>query len=202
MVTHPDVFRKAQSEVDQVVGQGRLPDFDDRLSLPYLDKILKELYRWNPPLPLAFPHSLMEDDEYHGYRIPKGTMILPNIWAMTHDENIHSNPEDFIPERFDEMDNLTAASKDPHKTVFGFGRRVCPGEKFADISIWLAIASILAVFDISTERDSSNSPIIPPVSFQPGITSYPVDFKCRIVPRSSEVVNMLSEMTQDADAGY
>lgn len=79
MAIHPDVFQKAQSDVDQVVGQGRLPGLCDRLSLPYLDKILNELYRWNP-LPLAFLRSRWRIMNVKA----KGTIILsgPNICRL------------------------------------------------------------------------------------------------------------------------
>ena len=46
MTLHPEVYKKAQDEMDRVVGDGRLPDFDDRESLPYLECILKETYRY------------------------------------------------------------------------------------------------------------------------------------------------------------
>ena len=46
MVLYPNVFKKAQKEIDDVVGNERLPDFDDRKSLPYLECVIKELYRW------------------------------------------------------------------------------------------------------------------------------------------------------------
>lgn len=45
MVRHPEVYRKAQEELDRVVGSERLPDFDDRDSLPYLNAVIKEVYR-------------------------------------------------------------------------------------------------------------------------------------------------------------
>lgn len=53
MVIHPEVFIKAQQELDHVVGQERLPDFHDQDSLPYIDAIVKETLRWNPVVPLG-----------------------------------------------------------------------------------------------------------------------------------------------------
>ena len=53
MVLNPDVQRKAQRELDQVVGPHRLPDFADQPSLPYVDAIVKETLRWNPVVPLG-----------------------------------------------------------------------------------------------------------------------------------------------------
>ena len=53
MVLHPDVQAKAQADIDRVVCQDRLPDFDDRPALPYLDVILHETLRWYPVAPIG-----------------------------------------------------------------------------------------------------------------------------------------------------
>lgn len=53
MVLHPDIQRKAQAEIDVVVGQNRLPAFADRSKLPYIDAIIREVLRWRPPVPLG-----------------------------------------------------------------------------------------------------------------------------------------------------
>ena len=80
MVLFPDVQKKAQDEIDHIVGGNRLPSFGDKSSLPYISRIVLECLRWNPVTPLGVAHCLTEDDEYNGYRIPKGSTILPNIW--------------------------------------------------------------------------------------------------------------------------
>jgi len=72
MTLHPEVQRKAQAEIDTVVGTSRLPTFEDRTSLPYVEAIYREVLRWSPPLPMGAPHSLTEDDYFNGYFIPKG----------------------------------------------------------------------------------------------------------------------------------
>lgn len=81
MTLHPEILHQAQAEIDRVLEPGRLPNFDDRANLPYLECIIRELYRWNPASPLAVPHKLIQDDEYEGYTIPAGTTIIPNIWC-------------------------------------------------------------------------------------------------------------------------
>ena len=80
MAMHPAVQQKAQEELDRVVGGDRLPDFDDRNSLPYVNALLKEVLRWHIVLPLGVPHRATADDEYNGYFIPKGTIVFSNIW--------------------------------------------------------------------------------------------------------------------------
>jgi cytochrome P450 len=72
MVTHPEVQRIAQEEIDRVVGNNRLPDFNDRRSLPYIEALYHEVMRYSPPLPLGVPHGITEDDVYEGYFLPKG----------------------------------------------------------------------------------------------------------------------------------
>ena len=53
MLLHPDVVQKAHEEIDRVVGRDRLPTFQDRDNLPYVDCVLKEVLRWNPAAPLS-----------------------------------------------------------------------------------------------------------------------------------------------------
>ena len=74
MAMYPDIQREAQKELDRVIGANRLPEFDDRDSLPYLNALLKEVMRWHTIAPIAVPHSTVADDEYNGYFIPKGRL--------------------------------------------------------------------------------------------------------------------------------
>lgn len=83
MVLFPDIQQKAQDEIDSVVGTNRLPAFADKSSLPYISCIVWECLRWNPVTPMSLSHFTTEDDEYKGYRIPKGSTVLPNVWYST-----------------------------------------------------------------------------------------------------------------------
>lgn len=200
MVLHPEVCRKAQAEIDRVLGNERFPDLEDRESLPYLECILKELYRFNPPLPLGIPHQLTEDDRYHDFEIPKGSMIISNIWSMAHSADAYAEPEVFRPERFEEMDVETAHIKDPRKYVYGFGRRICPGRYLADSSLWLAVANMLAAFDFLKARDATGKEIIPEPFFFHGAVSHVKDFPCNIRPRSRMVADMILQRGAGATA--
>ena len=80
MLMHPDVQKKAQEELDIIVGPDRLPQSDDRPSLPYIEAMVREGFRWQPVGPLGVPHISVADDEYRGYSIPKGTPVLANTW--------------------------------------------------------------------------------------------------------------------------
>lgn len=180
MTLFPEVQRKAQAEIDAVIGSDRLPTFEDRPNLPYVDALVKEVLRWHPVAPMGLPHVTSADDVYEGMFIPKGTMLIPNIWLFMHDPATFKNPDTFTPERFLGPN----PEPDPHTLCFGFGRRVCPGRELADASVYLSVAMALAVFDISKKRDASGSVIEPTVRFTPGIISHPAEFKCEIKPRS------------------
>lgn len=77
MVLFPHVQREAQAELDMLVGLSRLPDIGDLDSLHYIRAIALESLRWAPVLPLGVSHMLIVDDEYQGYSIPKGTVVIP-----------------------------------------------------------------------------------------------------------------------------
>ena len=80
MVLNPRVMRKAQEELDKVVGVERLPDFSDQEDLPCTSAIVKEVLRWGCPLLLGLAKRAMVDDTYKGYFIPAGTTIVENVW--------------------------------------------------------------------------------------------------------------------------
>lgn len=81
MIKYPEVQVKAQAELDAVLGRNQLPSYDDEDSLPYITAITKEVFRWQPALPLAVPHFNKEDDIYKGYNIPSGSIVLANTWC-------------------------------------------------------------------------------------------------------------------------
>ena len=77
MALHSDVQAKAQAELDRVVGPERLPEYTDIDHMPYIQATLMETLRWMPVLPFSIPHAVTDDDEYRGYHIPKGSMVIP-----------------------------------------------------------------------------------------------------------------------------
>ena len=89
----PSAQRKAQLELDTVIGSDRLPTVEDISSLPYIQAILMEVSRWAPVLPLGVPHSVIVDDEYQGYSIPKGTIVI-GVCAL-HGIQVHRLTRDY-----------------------------------------------------------------------------------------------------------
>lgn len=77
-VSYPDCMRRAQAELDKVVGNLRFPEFDDMPNLPYVQAFVSEVLRWRPLAPGGVPHAAIKDDTYLGLRIPKGAAVVAN----------------------------------------------------------------------------------------------------------------------------
>jgi len=190
MMRYPEAQHTAQAEIDQVIGD-RLPNLNDRDRLPYVEALIKELLRCFIIAPTALPHRLMEDDHYKGYFIPKGTIVLPNSWSISRNEEMYPNPEEFRPERFLEPSTKSGEfPMDPHKYVFGFGRRVCPGIDFADASLFMNIATILSTTSIAPPSGTEGSTIALPLSQH---SRKPLPFPCEILPRSTAAAGLVEE---------
>lgn len=148
MAVHPEIQKKAQKEIDQLLGGERLPTLSDRDDLPYISAVIKEIYRWHAPLPISVPKLLKEDDNYKGHFLPKGATIIENLWAVFHDPVVYPEPHIFNPERFLKNGKLDQSVKDPEDRVFGSSRRICPGRHFGGRTVFLRIATTLATFNI------------------------------------------------------
>ena len=122
MAKYPEVQRKAWTEIESVVGNNRLPTFSDRQNLPYVEHVVQETFRWKPVVPLVVPHKTSEDDTYKGFFIPKGSLVIANDYAMTHDESIYHKPDIFNPDRYLSKEKQGAEEPFPIGN-FGFGRR-------------------------------------------------------------------------------
>ncbi|KAF8884185.1 cytochrome P450 [Infundibulicybe gibba] len=194
MAMHPDIQRKAQAEIDSVIGPGRLPEFTDRDSLPYVNALIKETMRWKNVLPAAVAHSSTEDVEYDGYFIPKGAIVIGNTWAILHDPVEFPEPEKFRPERYlnaDGSPNLTR--RDPRVAAFGFGRRMCPGRHLSDNSLYSYVSTVLATFDITPPLDADGRYVRVEDKMSDGLLCYPEPFKCIIKPRSAAAERLIRE---------
>jgi cytochrome P450 len=196
MTLYPDIQRKAQQEIDTVVGRDNLPAFEDRPNLPYVNALVKEIARWAPVTPTSVMHSVTEDDTYEGYFIEKDTTMVANVWAMSQDPLMYPDPQRFSPERYLPDEKGGVVAQDPYSFTFGFGRRTCLGMWYADATIFMNIVSMLHSFNITKEVDELGREITPEVAFTGGFISHPMPFKCKITPRSEHAVALIrSELT-------
>ncbi|KAJ5570436.1 cytochrome P450 [Penicillium hispanicum] len=173
MLLRPECLTKAQAELDQIVGPGRVPSFSDMPSLPYTNAIVNECCRWQAVIALGLPHCNMHDDEYGGYRFPKGTLVFANAWAIGFDETLYNHARDFLPERWVESPEL------PNGAAFGYGRRVCPGKFIGIDSLFINIARLLWGYEFARgEREVKLWDI------DHAFTSSPRDFDAKFSIRS------------------
>ncbi|KAH6925193.1 hypothetical protein HPB50_001552 [Hyalomma asiaticum] len=126
---NPDTVQaRVQREIEEVVGQERLPTWEDRKKMPYTLACVWEMDRWKTVTPLGVARECAEDIVADSVFIPKGSIVLPNIWA------VHNDP---------------SLWKDPGKC-----RRDCPGQTFAAMEIFLLVTFLLQKYRILPERPS------------------------------------------------
>ncbi|KAK7046845.1 cytochrome P450 [Favolaschia claudopus] len=189
MALHPEVQKKAQQGLDDVLRGERLPDYGDFDRIPYLAAVVNEVFRWHPITPFAVYHVTTQDDSYNGYHIPKGAIIVPNAWAMLHDESLFG-PETgkFNPDRFVREDGTINYELSAVDMAFGYGRRACPGRVIARDTIWMMAASMLTAYDIvnPTDLDGNKLTADSPLEFTNAMISFSPPFKVSLKRRIPE----------------
>jgi cytochrome P450 len=204
MTIFQEAQKKAQEELDRVVGRERLPDWEDEKDLPYVRSLIKEVLRWRPVNKFGMTHATSEDDWYEGHFIPKGSIAVLNWWAIHRDPNLWTNPEDFDPSRYLNRP-LSAAdyinASDPYERdhfTYGAGRRVCPGVHVAERSLYINISRVLWGFNIRKTRKDGQE-IEPTQEMIKGFFSVPIPFECDITPRSEEHVRIMRREFEEAE---
>ncbi|KAF6153712.1 hypothetical protein GIB67_000945 [Kingdonia uniflora] len=147
MVLHPEIQMKVQSELDRVVGKTRHVTESDIPSMKYLSAVVKEVLRLHPPGPLlSWSRLSITDTVVDGRHVPAGTTAMVNMWAITRDPEVWSDPLSFKPERFlskgNEME-FSVFGSDLRLAPFGSGRRSCPGKALGLTTVTFWVAALL-----------------------------------------------------------
>ncbi|KAK3672126.1 hypothetical protein LTR78_008097 [Recurvomyces mirabilis] len=206
MVLFPDAQKKAQGELDRVLGN-KFPEPADAKNLPYIRACVKESLRWMPTAIIgAAPHAASENFQSMGYHFPKGALLVNNVYSIHFDPKRYSDPKTFNPARFvgdDMTSHESAVQSDVSKRdhfVFGAGRRLCSGMHVADRELFAAIAGLLWAFDITPAIDEgTGEPILPDQNlYTPTVVCRPQDFVARITPRSAERAAAVEALWKEA----
>ncbi|XVF49754.1 hypothetical protein PTKIN_Ptkin04bG0039000 [Pterospermum kingtungense] len=138
LIKHPNIMKKVQEEVRNVVGKKSKIDVDDINKMKYLKCIIKETLRLHPVLPFLFPRETSANVKLEGYDIPSKTIVYINAWAIQRDPNWWEQPEEFIPERFKNNPIDYKGQDFQYFIPFGCGRRGCLGFnlELLRLSIW------------------------------------------------------------------
>ncbi|KAM3374095.1 cytochrome 93B16 [Capsicum galapagoense] len=187
LTNNPRVLRKAQQEIDNVIGKQRLVGELDAPNLPYIQAIINETLRLHPPIPLIIRES-REDCKVQGYQIPSGSLLFVNIWSIGRNPEVWEKPMEFRPERFLEPREGGPIDVKGHcfeLLPFGAGRRGCPGMPLALRELPVVLSAIIQCFE--WKAIDSNGEIIRngvDMTERPGLTAPRLqDMRCLLVPR-------------------
>ncbi|KAK3588397.1 hypothetical protein CHS0354_028974 [Potamilus streckersoni] len=151
LIHHTDCQNKVIKEVQEKIGTQRMPRLKDRHKMPFTEATILETLRYTSIWPLGIPYKNNSHIKFRGFHIPKGAVIFVNSWFIQHSPNIFEDPWDFRPERFlDKHGNLVPAYHPSKKnlTLFGRGKRRCPGESLTQDIAFLYVTSVLQKFRI------------------------------------------------------
>uniref|UniRef100_A0A8H7KE77 Cytochrome P450 n=1 Tax=Bionectria ochroleuca TaxID=29856 RepID=A0A8H7KE77_BIOOC len=191
--------KKAQEELDAVVGYGRYPDWSDEDSLPYIRAVVNEALRWRTVTILGgIPHAPIRDDEYQGYLIPKDTAITGNMWAIHRNPRDFPEPDVFRPERFLGGLEMPYPNKRGHN-AFGWGRRQCSGQPLAEQGLFITVARLLWAYNIQPGLDEKGQPVeLDIFAYTESENTRPEPFKARFTPRSKETEQIILGDAEEA----
>ncbi|CAN4080877.1 unnamed protein product [Withania somnifera] len=150
ILRHPEIMKEVQTELAQVVGNGKPVEESNISKLPYLLSIVKETLRMHPPAPFLIPRRVDQDVQLCEYIIPKGSQVLVNVWKIGRDSTFWEDPLVFKPERF-RRSELDMRGKDFELLPFGAGRRMCPGLPLALRLVPIMLGSMLNSFNWKLE---------------------------------------------------
>ncbi|XP_060071846.1 cytochrome P450 2J6-like [Ylistrum balloti] len=177
LLHHPDIQDRMFTEINNVVGQSRSVTGADRSSLPFTEAVLAEVLRCANIVPLSVQHGAKKDIPFQGFIIPKNAMIIPNLDSVLGDAAVFPEPETFDPTRFLDADGMFVSDK--RMIAFSIGRRVCLGESLARLELYLFVTSLVQKFDLQLEH----SGVFPSLEGRLGLTSSPMPYRIRAIPR-------------------
>lgn len=183
LIDNPDVLKRAQDEIDKVVGTNRLLQESDVPNLPYLNAAIKEAFRLHPPIPLLVRQSV-SDCNIQGYMIPADSLLFVNIWSMSRNPEIWDNPTAFRPERFLDKE-IDIKGQHFELLPFGTGRRGCPGVVLAIQEVTVAIGTMIQCFHWNLPDGSGRVDM----TEQQGLSAPRAhDLICCVVPRVDPLI--------------
>ncbi|KAM4689017.1 cytochrome P450 2D17-like [Discoglossus pictus] len=171
MMLYPEVQKKVQEEIDQVIGRDRKPTMGDMLAMPYTSAVIHEVQRCGDIVPLGLPHMAYRDTNIQGYLIPKGTTVITNLSSVLKDETVWEKPLQFYPEHF--LDAEGKFVKREAFMAFSAGRRVCLGEQLARMELFLFFTSLMQRLSFEIPKNQPRPREDPLYAFT--LSPYPYD---------------------------
>ncbi|KAI8787780.1 cytochrome P450 2J1 [Biomphalaria glabrata] len=157
-ISFPEVQEKIFQEIENEIGLERAPTFHDRTKLVYLNAFIAEVTRLASVVAHSFSHLCSADTIVNGYKIPKDSIVIPNLDSIMYDKKIWGDDVMSLkPERFI---NQEGKLQIPEQLIpFGIGRRVCIGEGLASTAIFMMLATLFQKFKLLPKDIHSPPPI-------------------------------------------
>ncbi|KAK4325035.1 hypothetical protein Pmani_004346 [Petrolisthes manimaculis] len=179
LLREPQIQQRLYQEIEAVIGSDRFPTYEDRLRMPYTEAFITEVFRFGSITPLAL-HGNPEETQLGGYRIPKRSWVVGNIWGIHWDSKVWGDPENFRPERF--LNDEGQLVRSEHVLAFSVGRRNCLGESLARIEAFQFLTAMLQKYEFTVPPGQDP----PSTSFHCGVTLNPTEFNMVLKERSAK----------------
>ncbi|KAL1631888.1 hypothetical protein SLS56_004250 [Neofusicoccum ribis] len=176
----PSVQRAAHAELDRVA-------------------LVKEVLRWRTVTALGgIPHAPVRADELRGHRVPAGTQVTANVWAIHRHPREFPEPDAVRPERY--LGGLRFAYPNARgHNAFGWGRRQCSGQPLAEQSLSMVVARLLWAFRIEPGLDEEGNEVkLDIFAYSASENMRPLPFKARFTPRSEQIAELLRSEAAEA----
>ena len=116
-------------EIDTAAGRDRLPRMTDKPQMPFTHAVILEVMRLAAPIHSGVMHAAAQDTTLRGFLIPKGAMLISNIWGVHHDPDVWREPNQFDPSRF--LDENGEVIDDNEALIpFSVGKFTCPCDSY------------------------------------------------------------------------
>ncbi|XP_072441903.1 cytochrome P450 2J1-like isoform X2 [Chiloscyllium punctatum] len=147
MTVYPSIQEKVHHEIDVMIGQHKEPSWMDRVKLPYTNAVIHEALRLGNVIPLNIPRQTTKDVQLRGYRIPKGTTVIPSLTGVLFDGKHWKSPNSFNPNRY-LAENGQFHQVDAH-LPFSTGHRMCIGVNLAQMETFLFFTFLMQRFQFT-----------------------------------------------------
>ncbi|CAG9558106.1 unnamed protein product [Danaus chrysippus] len=179
LVREQQVQKKAQEEIDRVIGRNKTPTLNDRPNMPYNEAIMLESIRHFMGRTFGVPHRALQNTTLAGYNIPKDTMVVSNFPNILMDDDLYPEPYSFKPERFMLDGKLSIPD---HFFPFGLSKHRCMGDVLAKCNMFVFITTMLQRFSFLPVPGEP----LPSLDHVDGATASAAPFKALIIPRMQD----------------
>ncbi|XP_071965574.1 steroid 17-alpha-hydroxylase/17,20 lyase-like [Antedon mediterranea] len=213
LTVNQEVQTKIQNELDEN-SSNQYPIWKNRCHLRYLEATVLEVLRHSSFSSLNGPHQTITDTEICGYKIPKGTMVLSNLWWVHHDPSRWTSPAEFNPDTityplyivfiriknykfmfviiilFSHADRFLDSEGNiytpPSFLPFSIGRRMCLGEQFAKMMVFTLLGAVLQRFSLAAPQGKLTTSTEPS---EPDMIRVADQFEIQLIPRGNKWIS-------------